>query len=140
MPSTGIGTLTVVDAGKVEIFNQSKVSPGAVGKLFAATCDIFVAALTPTGATQFGDLSLPAWPAYAAQAITWNNSDIVVTGTTELLGDSVEFALPSGAVGQTVYGWAVSSSTPILVGVYLLTTPVLINFTGTLVVVPFLQW
>jgi hypothetical protein len=136
----GPAVVTVVDAGKVKLLNQGKVSPAAVGSLFAATCDLFVSAIVPTGNTQFGDLTLPAWTAYSAQAITWNNAAQQVVDLAQMDGDSVTFALPANSVGQTIYGWAVSDSTPILIAVGILLTPVNIIAIGDAVAVPYVPW
>jgi len=133
-------TVTLTDLGKAAILNQAIVSPGAVGQLHGATCDVFVAAITPTGSTQLGDLTLPAWVGYSAQTITWIAAAVVSVGLAEMDGSSVEFTLPSAAISQTLYGWAVSDTTPRLVAVGLLTAPILINDAGTAVVVPYIPW
>jgi hypothetical protein len=134
------GTFTWTDAEKAAILEQSAISSPPAGQLYEATCDLIVAAIDPTGSTQFGNLTLPAWTGYAAQTITWTAAQITLLDLAELDGESVEFALPANAVGQTIYGWAVSDTTPILAGVFVLNTPVGIQDTGTCVVTPYLPW
>jgi len=136
----GPATVTLIDASNVAILAQAIVSPSAVGELYHATCDLIIAPITPTGRTQFGDLTIPAWAAYAAQTITWLAPSSQTVGYTEMDGDSVSFALPAGAVGQTIYGWAISDTSPRLASVGILVTPILINVTDTAVLVPAFAW
>lgn len=136
----GPATVTLTDASNAAILNQAKVSGATVGELHLATCDLVVGPITPTGSTQFGDLTLPAWGAYAAQTITWNAAAILTVGNVQMDGNSVAFALPSGAIGQTIYAWAVSDTTPILAAVGVLDTPLLINHVDTAVCVPYIPF
>src|SRR5581483_7366088 len=99
------GSFTWADAEKAAILSQAAVNPSAAGKLYQATCDLIVAPISPNGSTQFGDLTLPAWSAYSAQTITWTAGQVTSTGLAEMDGDSVAFTLPSGAIGQTIYGY-----------------------------------
>jgi len=136
----GPATITLIDASNVAILAQAIVSPSAVGELYHATCDLIVAPIVPTGRTQFGDLTIPAWGGYAAQTITWNAPTSQTVGDTEMDGASVSFTLPSGAVSQTIYGWAVSDTSPRLAVVGVLVTPILINVPDVAVVVPAFAW
>jgi hypothetical protein len=134
----GPGTQTIVDAGAVAILNQAIVAAATVGPLHNATVDLVVASIAPTPNTQFGDLTIPAWTGYAAQTVTWTAAQTTSPGVDEIDGDSVAFTLPSTAVGQTIYGWALSDTTPILVAVTMLSSPVVIQDPGTALLVPVL--
>jgi hypothetical protein len=129
-------TQTVVDVGICALFNAAVASPAAVGPLFNATCDLFVATIVPTGATQYGDLTLPTWTGYAALPVTWGAAQIVRVGKDVIQGHSVSFTLPATAVGTTIYGFALSTTAPALFSVNVFTAPYPVAYAGTLDFIP----